>query len=586
MKTNIGTSQGKAFLLDTMILADTRALICASSGAGKSYLLRGIAEQTAEKMQTVIIDPEGEFSTLRERLDILIVSENGDIKPDIRTAGLLARRLVETGVSAVIDIYDLPGKGDPWDKRRLFVSAFLTGLMNIPKNLYHPMLVIVDEAHNFAGESPAKSGREIARQYLKTDESPSMLSRSAIRFMMSAGRKRGIGGLLATQRISKIDKDSIADARNIFVGGTNLDIDQERAGDMLGMTKREAVSLRDLEPGEFYYFGAALGKRGVFRFYSALVKTTHPKAGQRLNAVVPKASTQIARIAAQFSDLPQEVQAEADALSKLQNEVTRLTRELTTRPVQVQPEVRVERVEVPVLTDEHLSGLASLVLAMNEEGKGIMTIAEQLQESARDIEHAIAAFKNRPTPPLPARVQPVKNGDKVFAVSKKGNEFRDILDPALTNPEQRILDAIAWFESIGIMEPRQEAVAFLAGYTYGGGAFNNPRGRLNTRGFVAYRGKGIALTAAGRNLATPPASALTQAELHAKVMEVLPRPHQDILTYVLNCYPSAVSKDELSVRVNRRGGAFNNPLGRLRTLGLIYYPEKGFVRAESFLFME
>ena len=575
-------SDGKAFSISLPIFADTRGLICASSGAGKSYLLRGIAEQTAEKMQTVIIDPEGEFSTLREKLDILIVAESGDIKPDIRTAELLARRLVETGVSAVIDIYDLPGKGDPWDKRRLFVAAFFSGLMNIPKSLYHPMLVIVDEAHNFAGESPAKSGREIAKLHLKTDESPSMLSRSAIRFMMSAGRKRGIGGLLATQRISKIDKDSIADARNVFVGGTTLDIDQERAGDMLGMTKRESVTLRDLEPGEFFYFGAAIEKRGVFRFHSSPVVTTHPKAGQRLNVAVPKASSQIAKIAAQFSDLPQEVQAESDALSSLQNEVTRLKRELMNRPVQVQPEVRVERVEVPVLTDTQIENLKTFTFMMNGNAGALIDSGQKMIEAARDIEHAIAAFKNRPAPPQPTRVQAVRNGDK--AIYK--NDLRDILDPALTNPEQRILDAIAWFESIGIMEPRQEAVAFLAGYTFGGGAFNNPRGRLNTRGFVAYRGKGITLTAAGRNLANAPEKPLTIADLHERVMVVLPRPHQDILRYVIDCYPSMVSKEILSKEVGRRGGAFNNPLGRLRTLGLIDYPEKGSVRAESFLFME
>lgn len=279
-----------------MTLADTRALICASSGAGKSWLLRYLFENVGEKIQTIIIDPEGEFSTLREKLDIVIVGQNGDIKPDIKSAGLLARKLVETGVSAVIDIYDLPGKGDPWDKRRLFIYAFITGMMSIPKSMYHPLLVAIDEAHNFAMESPSKSGKEIAFQYFKTRESPAALSRSAVRSLMSAGRKRGLGGLLATQRVSKIDKDSIADARNVFIGGTILDIDQERAGDMLGMAKREAVTLRDMEAGEFYCFGPAMKGRGVFRFHSGQVKTTHPKAGQRLDAEVPKASTQIAKI--------------------------------------------------------------------------------------------------------------------------------------------------------------------------------------------------------------------------------------------------------------------------------------------------
>jgi hypothetical protein len=56
----------------------------------------------------------------------------------------------------------------------------------------------------------------------------------------------------------------------------------------------------------------------------------------------------------------------------------------------------------------------------------------------------------------------------------------------LAGPEQRILDALAWLESIGVETPEHSAVAFLAGYTVGGGAFNNPRGRLRGLGLVEY----------------------------------------------------------------------------------------------------
>jgi hypothetical protein len=576
MKVSIGTYEGKPFQIDVGVLADTRALICASSGGGKSWLLRVLAEQVSDKVQTIIIDPEGEFSSLREKLDILIVGENGDIKPDIKSAGLLARRLAETGISAVIDIYDLPGAGDPWEKRRLFVYAFLTGLMNIPKSMYHPMLVAIDEAHNFATESPSKGGKELAQRLFKKNESPSLLSRSAVRNLMSAGRKRGIGGLLATQRISKIDKDSIADARTIFIGGTNLDIDQERAGDMLGMTKRESVSLRDLEAGEFHCFGSAIGKRGVFRFRSATVKTTHPRAGQRLNMEVPKASTQIAKIAAQFGDLPAEVDGEEKNLLTLQTENERLKRELSARPVQVKPEKHIERIEVPIIKDEQVKALETYAFMMNGNAGALIDSAEKARQAAQDITAAITKHKSAPTPvlPTPRKPAPVRN-----ALPPQPKDD-------ISNPEQRILNAIAWFESIGIYEPRQEAVAFLAGYTYGGGAFNNPRGRLNTRGFVSYKGKCIALTDTGRQYADQPDSPLTEADLHQQVLSVLPKPHRAIMEALLPYRHTPISKEQLSEMVGRRGGAFNNPLGRLRSMGMIDYPERGTVAVQSFLFME
>ena len=590
MKAVIGVDESKKkFSLDVGILADTRALVSASSGAGKSWLFRLLTEQIGDKIQTLIIDPEGEFPTLREKLDILIVGENGDIQPDIKSAGLLARKLAESGISAVIDICDLPGPGDPWDKRRLWVYGFLTGLMSIPKSQYHPMLVCIDEAHNLAPESPLKGGKELSKKYFNLFESPSVLSRSAIRFMQSAGRKRGIGGLLASQRISKIDKDSIADARNIFIGGTNLDIDQERAGDMLGMSKKQSVALRDLTAGEFYCFGPAFTGKGVFRFCAGQVETTHPKAGQRLNVAVPKASTQIAKIAAQFGDLPKEVEAEVKTLETLQNEVTRLNRELQARPRQIVPESVEVRVEVPVLTDEQVDGLKLATFALNGNAGALIDLGERAISQMRELHETINKFKAMPSPVprLPALLPPksinlhvLKNGERIFAIDKKMDE------ETITNPQQKILDAIAWFESIGIMEPRQEAVAFVAGYTFGGGAFNNPRSKLNTGGYVVYKGKGISLTDKGRGLAETPMIELTKEGLQAQVMNVLPNPHQDVLRALLNLYPHPVSKDELSGIVGRRGGAFNNPLSRLRTMGLIDYPERGTVKARSFLFLE
>ncbi len=38
-------------------------------------------------------------------------------------------------------------------------------------------------------------------------------------------------------------------------------------------------------------------------------------------------------------------------------------------------------------------------------------------------------------------------------------------------------------------------------------------------------------------------------------------------------------------RRDRRAGSFNNPCGRLRSLGLVDYPEPGYVKAEPVLFL-
>jgi DNA helicase HerA-like ATPase len=97
----LGT-QDNSFVLhaDPLKLVDSRCLIQANSGGGKSYLLRLIAEQTAKSVQTIVIDPEGEFATLREKVDVLLVGSSGEVRTEVRSAGLLARRLAELNVSA------------------------------------------------------------------------------------------------------------------------------------------------------------------------------------------------------------------------------------------------------------------------------------------------------------------------------------------------------------------------------------------------------------------------------------------------------------------------------------------------------
>lgn len=572
MKIKIGKAQGKNFEIDADILADTRAIVCASSGAGKSYLLRGIVENVGEKIQTIIFDPEGEFSTLREELDILVVGENGDLQADIKSAKLLARKIAETGVSVVIDLYDLPGAGDPWDKRRFFVAEFITALMNLPKSIYHPMLVIVDEAHQFAPES---KGGEAATA-----------SRSAINSLMSAGRKRGIGGILATQRISKIHKDSIADARNVFIGGTTLDIDQERAGDMLGMNKKDSVGLRDLAPGEFYCYGPATGARGVFKFQSNPVKTTHPKAGQRSSIVVPKASSHIADIATQFGDLPTQAQQELDTMEFLKKENSRLARELSARPVQIKPETKIQVVEVPVIKAEDLEGLANIVLAFNKIGGHFSEEVSTLQSILKDakMNEMTDRVKNLPREIFEnvkigavnsILTQPYKPG-----VPTQVSKLRIIPDEPgekLPKAEKAILNVLAQYDHRSTVQ-----IALLAGYAVGTGAFNNAMGSLRTKKYIWGTKDSISITEEGLSALGPFEPLPTGWELINYWKKKLGKAERSVLEVLVKFYPAFTSKEFVAQEAGYTPGtgSINNAFGRMKTLELMIV-ESGEVRLNA-----
>ena len=581
----IGSTQaGRALRLDVPRLIDTRMLVQANSGGGKSRLLRRILEEAHAKVQSVVLDPEGEFSTLRERYDFLLVGRGGEVPAEPRAAALLARRLLELRVSAVVDLYELKLAG-----RREFVRLFLEALLALPKELYRPLLVAIDEAHLYAPE----------RSHGEAESTDAVIS------LLSQGRKRGLCGVLLTQRLSKLHKDAAAECNNVAIGRTWLDVDQKRAADVLGLgTAAERQGLRDLEAGEFLAFGPAFDAPGVTRFRGGDVRTTHPKAGERHRLEAPAPSAAIKAAIAELKDLPQQAAEELRTLQAAQARVRELERELratkAARPAPPGP-AQVRRVEVPVLKEAHVRRLEVVARRLeaalrihNERVEGAHTsLAEGLGLFGRTVATLTAAAAAvSPKAPIPApqtpavsRRAPIVSRAGAIVSPKPSGQAGD--EKALTGPEQRILDALAWLEAVGQREAKQAAAAFLAGYTVGGGAYNNPRGALRKRGLIEYRGDRLALTDAGRQFARAPAEALTAAELQARVLEQLPGPEGRLLRALLDVYPQGLTNEDLAARAgySPNGGAFANPRGRLRSLGLIDYRE-GLVVALPVLFLE
>jgi hypothetical protein len=89
------------------------------------------------------------------------------------------------------------------------------------------------------------------------------LSLGAMTNLMCRGRKRGLAGIVATQRLAKLAKNVAAEASNFLMGRTFLDIDMARAADLLGMERRQAEQIRDLERGQFLGLGPAISRRPV-----------------------------------------------------------------------------------------------------------------------------------------------------------------------------------------------------------------------------------------------------------------------------------------------------------------------------------
>lgn len=232
---------GGAVGLDLEELLATRLLVQGNSGSGKSHLLRRLLEQSASLVQQIVIDPEGDFVTLADKFGHLVVDA-------ARTEGELtgiAGRIRQHRVSAVLNL-----EGLDVEQQMRGTAAFLGGLFEADRDYWYPALVVVDEAQLFA---PAVAG-EVSDEARK-------LSLGAMTNLMCRGRKRGLAGVIATQRLAKLAKNVAAEASNFLMGRTFLDIDMARAADLLGMERRQAEMFRDLGRGQFVALGPALSRR-------------------------------------------------------------------------------------------------------------------------------------------------------------------------------------------------------------------------------------------------------------------------------------------------------------------------------------
>jgi DNA helicase HerA-like ATPase len=239
---DMGTaSGGSSAALDIEELLATRLLVQGNSGSGKSHLLRRLLEQSAQWVQQVIIDPEGDFVTLADKFGHVVV--DGE-RTEAELAGI-ANRIRQHRVSCVLTL-----EGLDIEQQMRAAAAFLNGMFDADREYWYPVLVVVDEAQMFA---PSVGG--------DVSEDARKMSLGAMTNLMCRGRKRGLAGVIATQRLAKLAKNVAAEASNFLMGRTFLDIDMARAADLLGMDRRQAEMFRDLKRGNFVALGPALSRR-------------------------------------------------------------------------------------------------------------------------------------------------------------------------------------------------------------------------------------------------------------------------------------------------------------------------------------
>lgn len=497
----------KPFRADLEIILRSNVLVQANSGGGKSWLLRRFIEQAFKRVPQIIIDPEGEFSTLRSHFDVVLVGKGGDTPADIRSAKLLAHRLLELGTSAVIDLFEMSKP-----QRPVWVAAFLSALIDAPKKLWRDFLIYIDEAHEFAPE-PGHG----------TESRDEKTCRHALIDLASKGRKRGYGVIAATQRLGKLSKDFAAELKNVLIGQTFIDIDRERAAGNLGISKANKPeffkSVMKLEPGAFFAFGRALALEPTLVTIGD-VQTEHPEAGRRQSAPPPP-TDKIRHLLPQLADLPKEAEEKLVTEKELRGRIVELEREVAKKP---QPAVAApdKTVEKSVLKEADLKRIEKLAARLEEGqqkfvgkldalhekfqtdsavaqsnwGAAHASLSERLGELVKTCKPAQAlrlpdGFKSPIAYVPPPR--PIRNEAPGRRETDDGPS-----DGALPEKSQRMLGALLQGEAMGMTVMPFKNVAHIAGVSPTSGTTANRKRALVQGGYATANGPNLQITAAGR----------------------------------------------------------------------------------------
>lgn len=589
MKDTLKIASDISFPID--FVTQTVAIL-AKRRSGKSYTMRRIAEQLLHKgQQVVLVDPKGDQWGIRSSADgkkpgypvVIFGGEHGDVPLEVGAGELVAKLVVEERVSILLDL-SLFRKHEV----ATFMTAFLENLYRLKAQEKYrtPVMLIIDEADAIAPQKPQKGEERML---------------GAAEDIVRRGGQRGLGCVLVTQRSAVLNKNVLTQAEVLIVLRTIApqDLAAMKAWiDLHGTSEQGKIlmeSLPSLPIGDAWFWSPGWPtSNGIFKRSRALPIETFdsgatPKPGEK--KIVPKnlADIDLEVLKGQMADTIEK--AKADNPKELKKRIADLEAQLK-KGVLATPDA----IELAVKEAERRKDI-EFMAERDEFIKHMSTmfkVIQQVGEVVKDIK--MPDLKARGERVLAERVlaerviayKPLFSEVKQTMVETVSVECQDI-GATITNPEQRILNAVAWANSIGIDQPQNPIIAFLSGYTnHRSTGYTNPRGALAQKGLVSYPVAGtVILTDIGRKYAEGPGVIPVESELHERILERLTGPQSRILKVLLEARGEPIQNEQIAEAAgysNVRSTGYTNPRGDLKSYGLIEYTPQG-VRAASFLFL-
>jgi len=612
---------------------DDRLGFIGTSGSGKTYNAGTAIEiLLSSAARVVIIDPLGVWWGLRLLADgkkpslfnvAIFGGPHGDLPLTEHAGALIGETAATMAESCIIDLSELKTR----TAERRFMVAFLETIYRSVTG--EPFHLIVDEADLFAPQKP-QSGDEVLLGHMENivrrgrvkgfipwliSQRPAVLNKNVLSM---------VDGLLAFKLTSPQDRDAL----DAWIEGQ---ADKAQGKEIKG-------SLPALEIGQGVVW---LPGHGILRTASFPQKVTYDssrklKRGEKSRRTKPLKPVDLGRLKDKLAKVVEEakandpralrseiaaLKAERDKLAKAKagkaapnpdaikqdeargfgtgEKATRASAEKTIKSLRAALEAAMKFIVEINAKDFFKAGGESVEKKAVEkaitEATGHITrlIEQHLGRRDKQIE-LLRAEAHRVIERLKTVVDQDVNikvdirHNEPFTISAGKGQVRQMplladSDGNLERPLQTIINAIRWWNVLGVEAPSHAQVAFVAGYSHKSGTWSTYLSRLRSLGLIEGRGD-LVLTSEGAAAAQEPPSPPTDDQLRAIVLAKIDGSLSRILIPILEAYPNGLSHQEVADQAgySAQSGTWSTYLSRLRSLDLI--ESRGDLKAQHWLF--
>lgn len=585
--------------------------IVARRRVGKTYTGSVYAEELMKAGQPFcVLDPTGAWWGLGSSADgkregypiIVIGGPHGHLPLEVGAGKIIANMITDNPSFYVIDFSDMDDENDV----HVFAATFGRQLLKRQKRKPNPLKLIIDEADMFVPQKPINKAHITCFR--------------AYDVIVRRGGINGLGVMLISQRPALINTDVRTQCETLIALAITAPHDQDPVLDWVSRngTKDQLEQIKStlasLGRGKAWYFSP---NDDIFQLVQIRERETFnssatPKPGMK--PIEPKVFSKIDldKLGEEIKNTVERTKLEdPDYLRRLnadlQRKITELetvrARRLSELPAAAAPKIKI--VEKPVITktqEKLIRDLMARIAFIPAEVEALNVRVEKLVNYPADLIKSldflnsvidmVKGFDRIPSiadapAPAPSRIvltpkSEIPRMEPVRTVYETGDDVK------LNNPQQRIIDAIAWMESIGLTAPKKSIIAFLADQQgVPEGYVKNLLGLSKADMIRDNKGESLELTDAGRARANQPDQVITQEELQSRIMSRLGTQKANILKVLIDAFPEPVSIAALGEQTgqDKTPAGYSKNLTTLQTFGIIT-KNKDFATALPILFLK